>query len=817
MPRGLGIGIGLLRSQLLGSDPAILKFDFNSVAKGKLTTASFANIFPNLIYTCASGSRYVETSEGVLFSGIGVDEVPFGRYGLDLPPATTNRIVNGGNDLANATTWPGAGAGVTTLSTSAVSLPDGSALAQKADTDSGALSRYYTATGLPSAYRVFSGYIREGTPGIERLTWSTHSVAASANWDFGLSTQSWKRYSTYCLTTSGTPTNVPIDGRNITAGAPAAGARSMIHGLWQLEDFLHATTFHIGTRSAPSLQISAAAMLSAIVGDRIRVAIKFTPGWVAANAAAPGAHANLVTNIFSVNSSNRLTINSNFGAGADLRKLTLNVAGVSAVSSVAVPSWNIGDTVEIRIAGGGGSVATRANVRINNGPVVSVGFSDVQGIWGAGALSLLGGMQAGIESIKFYATDADLFSGVWDNLTTLSASFDTVPKGKLTATDFATQYPDFTYTCASGLRYVETAEGVLLNGVGVDEVPFGRYGLNLPPARNQRVPGGGENDLSNATAWTLAAGGGTQTYTNPGDTLPDGSAAAQRTTQTSGFTNRSINQSALPSVPRTFSFYVKETNANPGGAYQMTYYANVGQPQSLGGVATSSWKRIVGVGTTAGTSARFLPQNATDGVPTGGIPAQDLDALQAFYSIEDGSFPSPFMLGNRAAAFLKLKSATLISTVAPSGRVWVSIVARPDFIVSSAAVPYGANGNQRILEWDATNRVYVYGTFGGGANIGKLQIEIGGGAVTTTNAMTWANPNQTVEYRLAFGGGLPTEAKGRVDSGAVVVLQTGGTSLIAVPTTDMSIGCNATTSFGWNYGSIKFYATDSDLFSGEWA
>lgn len=399
----------------------------------------------------------------------------------------------------------------------------------------------------------------------------------------------------------------------------------------------------------------------------------------------------------------------------------------------------------------------------------------------------------------------------------LVANFDAIAKGKLTALEFSAAFPDFTYTCASGSRFIETAEGVLLSGIGVDEVPFGRFGLSVPPARNQRVPGGGEHDLSLAAAWTTAATGGSQTYTTPGDTRPDGSAGAQRTQQTSGFTNRSINQSALASIGRTFSFYIKESSANPGGAYQFTYYANVSQPQSRGGVAGPTWKRVVGVGATAGTVARFLPQNATDGVATGGIPAQNLDALQAFYSIEDGTFPSPFMLGNRASTFFRLKSTSLVATVAPAGRVRVSIVARPDFILASGAVPFGANGNQRILEWDATNRIYAYGTFGGGANIGKLQIEIGGAAVTTVNSMTWADPNQTVEYRLAFGGGLPTEAKGRVDGGGIVVLQAGGTSLAAVPMGDMSIGCNASSSFGWNYGSVRFFGSDADLFSGDWA
>lgn len=315
-----------------------------------------------LTLTRASAATVQTSASEVVTSGIGVDDPRVGRYGLVIEEARTNYNPYA-RSLATADGWT---AGTVTYSADALVSPDGTTSADREEIAAAAFGRYrtiLTATSTTTA----SMWRRSGTSTPKSHAWYIADGAnVAVNQNDALST-AWER-SVLTLATPGggvAPINT-CDGRLL--GPPynlTQGARDVAIDLVQVEVGKFATeailtTGAAATRAGDKLAIDTSARL--VRSGRIGIETRFVPKF--ANTDITGSWAYR----WSMDGNNQAYLQKSDN------KIRVWSNGVS-FTTTSGPSWSAGDTVDMWIEAGGGSLVTRVVYRVNGGAATVLGTS----------------------------------------------------------------------------------------------------------------------------------------------------------------------------------------------------------------------------------------------------------------------------------------------------------------------------------------------------------------------------------------------------------------------------------------------------------
>jgi hypothetical protein len=139
----------------------------------------------------------------------------------------------------------------------------------------------------------------------------------------------------------------------------------------------------------------------------------------------------------------------------------------------------------------------------------------------------------------------------------------------------------------------------------------------------------------------------------------------------------------------------------------------------------------------------------------------------------------------------------------------------------NGAAKYGINANPRILDAGSTARIYLQGTFGSGASLAKVGIDLGGSSMSSTNSYAWptlADSTTYVEYAMAVGAGTTIIKVRKLDNTISVLENSHVFSTVWPRKTLIDIMQTvAAAHFPGGCDLLKFYERDSDLFTGEYA
>lgn len=323
-----------------------------------------------LTLTRASSATVQTSASEVVTTGIGVDDPRVGRYGLVIEEARTNLF-------PSARSVAGIAVGSNdTISANYAAGPDGVASADRHQILSAGYSNYFVPGSL--AARTFSVWIRHATASGPSCIAIEGSSALNSTADVRTVDTTWQRVSLYRASGQYYLLN---DGRTNYPGT-TAGARDVVIDIVQVEAGAFATeailtTGAAATRAGERLAIDTSARL--VRSGRIGIEIRFVPKF--ANTDITGSWAYL----WSLDGNNQAYLQKSDN------KIRVWSNGASFTTTLG-PSWSAGDTVDMWIEAGGGSLVTRVVYRVNGGAATVLGTS------GAPQASLVSGTGASFLS-----------------------------------------------------------------------------------------------------------------------------------------------------------------------------------------------------------------------------------------------------------------------------------------------------------------------------------------------------------------------------------------------------------------------------------
>lgn len=346
--------------------PTIFRAKLAELALGALAGGSGSGT----AFEAATGLRFTRASDGhtvqssaatVLAIAAGNDRARVGQAGGDatrglvLEEARTNHAFDA-RDMS-ASQWT---AGTASPTVNHAAGPDGLVRACRTQPGASGYSNYHNATSFPGLTNkpiIISSWFR-GTSGSCTL----QSYGPTVYWAGSALTTTWKRFSNAVANGGGFPQYNPAD----FSGGPLVGqgAIDFLADLHQAEEGKFATeviitTSATATRAAERLFHPAGASL--VNAGRLGLELKFIPKGAAGDYGADYA-------IWYVDANNKAIVDKT------TKQLTVTIGGATFTTTTAL-AWAAGDTVELWVEAGGGTLNTVVKSRVNGGSVTTHGTS----------------------------------------------------------------------------------------------------------------------------------------------------------------------------------------------------------------------------------------------------------------------------------------------------------------------------------------------------------------------------------------------------------------------------------------------------------
>lgn len=379
-----------------GTGSLLAVFEFTTLTAGALTSV------PGLVFARASVATVQTGTSTLVTSGISADVARAGKrldadkVGLVIEEARTNSL----HHSRTFTTGSGWNAGSGTFTGGvAVTAPDGAGTASRQQTSVGQFGRVWTGT-MPSGARVQSIWVRRHTGASGQHQWYAYDGTTVTS-QLASIPAGWSRLS-IAITAAGTGGQVEVQSsQDLTAsGGGNPGALDNDLDLVQCEAGAFPTEAIVtsgaatATRAGERLYHPAGTHL--IDEGRVTFTVRLRPKGSSAQYSAD-------MYLWKIDASNHARVDAATGA------IIVTVGGV-AYTTAAAMTWAANDTVDIFLAAGGGTDATAAKYRVNNGSAttLSTGSPDTQAaLVASSTLDLLcngtsNQFTAWVESIAFY-------------------------------------------------------------------------------------------------------------------------------------------------------------------------------------------------------------------------------------------------------------------------------------------------------------------------------------------------------------------------------------------------------------------------------
>lgn len=359
---------------------------------------------------------------------------------------------------------------------------------------------------------------------------------------------------------------------------------------------------------------------------------------------------------------------------------------------------------------------------------------------GRRALTLRHGRRDGIPFSGAAAPVVTLLSyslsgGTLGNAGTLSSSFPGLNLTRASAATVQTAAATIDSTPTTDQARIGTT-GAFARGLVIEETR-----TNLEVNNRNQTAAGWSGAVNTVT--TAGAGAG-----------PDGTAgsATRHQVQATGFSN-SQGGSLAAGTKYVASEWLRGTSAS--SPYQM--YINDTALNFFPGSATTAWQPVASTVLTIGSGAGFL-HYICDATDNGGVGACDL--LVDLTQLEAGNWRSEAIITAGASATRAGERVWITSaaTVIDTNRLGLSFTFVGKGTPAQLTPTVGA-----FLWWiDANNNAFI-------DTAQKLNVKLGGVAVTSASAITWA-AGDVVDMWIACGAGANAVVEYRLNGGAKVVL-----------------------------------------------
>lgn len=355
---GVGTGLGFGRRS-----PVLLQARFTGLAAGSLATLP-----GGLAYSCASGSRTVQTGTSTVVSGVGIDAALVGRLldahalGLVLDPGRTNNEPRSNSSAGWAPAFTpvlGTAAGPDGAAASAIDIADDDPVNTEGITEAAGAAHNGVSETISVWYQNIAGgnatkFLVAGNDGLNLLI-TRASYAA------------WGRATLVGIANAAAPiTNLYPAHAGFDPGATLGrGLIAYLQREWPAaypSEAIPTAGAAVARAGARLYHPRDGAM---VCGGRLALEVVLRPKGAATEYAADGAYVYLwyrdATNYARLDTATR--------------RLEVVTAGGVAWSPVTALSWARGDTVRLWVEAGGGSLVSRAKYRVNAGAVTDLGAS----------------------------------------------------------------------------------------------------------------------------------------------------------------------------------------------------------------------------------------------------------------------------------------------------------------------------------------------------------------------------------------------------------------------------------------------------------
>ncbi len=347
--------------------------------------------------------------------------------------------------------------------------------------------------------------------------------------------------------------------------------------------------------------------------------------------------------------------------------------------------------------------------------------------------------------------------------------FSALPLGPMSAADFLAA-TGFTFERASASTVQTSANGIDSTG-DVDDACIGDagYGRGLVIQHNTKnligaIPGGNTpRDLSSAE-WLAGSVGITVTpaYAAGPDGVTPGVGCTRIITSTDQY---GPTGSFIDSRRRCFSSWQRSKDAASNGDMQQEWNSGgtVGDVDFTLRAASNTWGRLV-MKSNGASGAYWTPVESYSTLPHGGVAATARDVLVDFCQFQEGNFATeaiPFAATVRDCDQLSYADA---SALIDAGQLRMYAKCEPLFATTDGICYHGSGSDgvsdyAYLASWDSgTGYIYCY------RPTGILFAHVNGTSISG-DAMTWA-ANDTVEFYVAVGAGIPTKFFYRVNGGS---------------------------------------------------
>ncbi len=432
------------------------------------------------------------------------------------------------------------------------------------------------------------------------------------------------------------------------------------------------------------------------------------------------------------------------------RRLVVSVGGTATTGDA--PLWRSGEslgTIDVSVEAGGGSVATRARVRV--GGDVDTVFDPlsmhavVHGTVPAGSITL----GSGVSSVDAIPS--------WSTSVLASVEYRTLPVGAFTKASNG-----YTYANATANRYVQTSASTMAIVAAANAERIGSYdGANFGRLHargwNNVIPHADDFSVNDGTyGWWLE--GQTNELGLPG---PAGVSNAARFANTgSGFGLNTYVVIPTSGQACTHSMWVQQGVGNGRWAFELE-----GSP-TLGGYGTAGtdWSCT---SVTGAASSGWIEWNCWYYGIT--VPAGPYDSRLDYPQIETGAVEHPFAATSVAADNWTIPA----SSVVDSGRLALWLRAVPLWSLASG----GAH------EQTGTSTLFAKGDVSVTLDHATRTITVTvGGASQTSSAITIGSRRTRYDIFVKCGGGAP-EIRVRPVGGSSSTILSGGAAQSAIAST----------------------------------